>query len=1170
MEVLRTKAVDRNAEIKNIFIDDENVKWILNTNGLQQVLSADYGTNEEVVGLQRVLGAYVGNKVISEWPLKEITEAMGNLKFTDITAGFYEVQKNILWIGTANGGILKFKTDNGIRLDQRIDSGNSKLKSNQINTIFVDAFGRRWFGTNEGLLKNAGGKWELIEKDFEILSVTTYGREVCFLADEWLWISSTGKSFDAIDLPDQVTEREIKDVAFDSQGRIWIASAIISRYDREADTYELYGGPENFTSEFVSCIAVDKEDALWIGTEDKGLYMIDKKSAMSVVAKLEQPLSCGGEKNDAAIKVIVSGGKPPYTYAWSNSLEGPEPKNLGAGEYAVTVTDSKGKAKAAKTVIPSATIVGQVKQEKQERGAGAKDGVAVVAASGGAGSYTYQWDNGETTARAEKLGEGEHSVVVTDKNNCSVTATVMISQQVGELALSFDRVNKIACADDETGTLAIKVEGGKRPYTYSWSNGGTGASIDKIASGSYAVTVQDASGQQSSATYEMEAPPAMEVNVEVDKAASVNATDGKATVKVKNGRGKLTYLWDNQVTTATNEQLGPGNHSVTVTDQAGCITVASTDISENVIEVTLKLEVLQNVNCDGEQNGIIRANVANGKPPFTYNWSHADVATPKVEGLAPGEYSVSVTDATGFKIDGTIEIKKPDPLTINASVDASATANGSDGKASVKAKGGSGGYNYKWSNANTDKSVDNLPAGTHGVTVTDKNGCTLASEVVITEDILPLSVILDQIAEINCFGESTASVRTVVKGGKSPFTFQWSNEAGTNGEARNLSAGTYDLTVTDVEGTTSASKIDIKQPIQLSVTAKVDASATTDNADGKATVKVEGGTGNYTYRWANGETTAQAVKLAPGKQGVTITDEAGCTVKSEVTISENILPLAVNLEVVKENNCYGEAQGALAVKVEGGKKPFVYKWDNASLQDDKVNGLKGGQYKLTVTDATGLTAEASAKLSIPEQLQATVDRTNGVTDERTKDGFASVKIEGGTGDYTIQWDNEEDGKENKKLSMGSHGVTVADANGCQANLTFTIDKKIIPQLNFDKMRTGQTIRLDELYFEADSSRLTAEKVPVLDELADFLDTYPGVVVEIGGHTNNIPAHEFCDRLSTARAQNVSSYLVKQGIEAKRVVYKGYGKRKPLMSNKTAEGRERNQRVEIKILSLGTG
>ena len=90
---------------------------------------------------------------------------------------------------------------------------------------------------------------------------------------------------------------------------------------------------------------------------------------------------------------------------------------------------------------------------------------------------------------------------------------------------------------------------------------------------------------------------------------------------------------------------------------------------------------------------------------------------------------------------------------------------------------------------------------------------------------------------------------------------------------------------------------------------------------------------------------------------------------------------------------------------------------------------------------------------------------------------------------------------------------------------------------------------------------------MLDELYDFMMEHSFVVIEVAGHTNNLPNDEFADQLSTARAKSVADYLFEKGIDPSRVVYKGYGKRLPLVPNTSPEGRATNQRVEIKLLKV---
>lgn len=127
--------------------------------------------------------------------------------------------------------------------------------------------------------------------------------------------------------------------------------------------------------------------------------------------------------------------------------------------------------------------------------------------------------------------------------------------------------------------------------------------------------------------------------------------------------------------------------------------------------------------------------------------------------------------------------------------------------------------------------------------------------------------------------------------------------------------------------------------------------------------------------------------------------------------------------------------------------------------------------------------------------------------------------------------------------------------------------KILTELDPKTIRVGQTIQIENLYFEADSSKIKDESYAVLDEIFDFLVANPEVVVEIGGHTNGNPPHDYCDRLSSDRAKAVADYLASRGITRTRIQYKGYGKRQPIASNATPDGRKRNQRVEIKILSF---
>lgn len=125
----------------------------------------------------------------------------------------------------------------------------------------------------------------------------------------------------------------------------------------------------------------------------------------------------------------------------------------------------------------------------------------------------------------------------------------------------------------------------------------------------------------------------------------------------------------------------------------------------------------------------------------------------------------------------------------------------------------------------------------------------------------------------------------------------------------------------------------------------------------------------------------------------------------------------------------------------------------------------------------------------------------------------------------------------------------------------------ISEISRSELKEGSKIRIDNLYFETDKAIIISSSFGVLDELFTFLAKNPDVSVEIGGHTNGLASDDYADKLSTNRAKAIFDYLIKKGIEKERLTYKGYGKRNQIATNSTLEGRKKNQRVEVKILSI---
>jgi outer membrane protein OmpA-like peptidoglycan-associated protein len=114
---------------------------------------------------------------------------------------------------------------------------------------------------------------------------------------------------------------------------------------------------------------------------------------------------------------------------------------------------------------------------------------------------------------------------------------------------------------------------------------------------------------------------------------------------------------------------------------------------------------------------------------------------------------------------------------------------------------------------------------------------------------------------------------------------------------------------------------------------------------------------------------------------------------------------------------------------------------------------------------------------------------------------------------------------------------------------------------------GLTVPIEDVEFEANSAALLASTTQYLDELEAFLRENPNVIVEIGGHTNGLADKAYADELSSQRARAVVDYLKTNSVSPIQLRYRGYGKRYPVASDSTPQGRKKNQRVEVKIVAI---
>jgi len=317
--------------------------------------------------------------------------------------------------------------------------------------------------------------------------------------------------------------------------------------------------------------------------------------------------------------------------------------------------------------------------------------------------------------------------------------------------------------------------------------------------------------------------------------------------------------------------LSNGTYTVTVTGYCGSATASVTITQPNIL--TVSGNVVNNVTCNGSNNGSARAIVGGGTMPYTYSWTGGGGTKDTASGLSNGIYKVTIVDFNGCSNSTTVTITQPNLLTADALFGANAACGISNGFATSAITGGTGPYTYSWTGGSTNTSISGLSGGTYMVNVTDSHGCGATSSVNITETPAVFAA-ASTIANNACNGGNQGTVLSNVAGGMPPFTYAWSGGGGNNFSAAGLTAGTYTVTVTDANGCTSTAASIVTQPTAIMVI--TDSTVDPGNCTGSAWVIVSGGVTPYTYSWDNGGTTYKVFGECRGTYCCTITDANRC------------------------------------------------------------------------------------------------------------------------------------------------------------------------------------------------------------------------------------------------------------------------------------------------------
>jgi hypothetical protein len=438
----------------------------------------------------------------------------------------------------------------------------------------------------------------------------------------------------------------------------------------------------------------------------------------------------------------------------------------------------------------------------------------------------------------------------------------------------FNDIKNVSCFGGFDGEVMINISGLIPPYQFFWPDKKTESMRKYLKADNYVVNVLDNAGCIYYDSILIDQPELIELTISTTPSVCGDST-GSAELFVSGGTSSYSYYWRNSLSSEKLAfSLPSGHYDVTVIDSNNCVVTDEFNISD-FSGPTFAISVLNHESCFGNRDGMASIDSTSGISPFTYFLSDEIISGNFIDNLRSGIFQVCVSDSFGCKTFDQFEILSPNPIQIDASI--SPTICGQyTGNVSIKVNGGSGLYNYQWSNGVTESNLQNLGAGIFTVVVSDSQGCSNSQSVQV-ESIGGPEILTHVLENVSCFGRYDGSGEVEVLSGVGPFSFIWSYDSVETATISNLPAGDFYIYVTDSNGCSSKSLLSIDEPPELQAAFYYKPPSSDISSDGQAASVVSGGIPPYSYSWErNGQTTPIIDGLMTGEETLLVTDNSGC------------------------------------------------------------------------------------------------------------------------------------------------------------------------------------------------------------------------------------------------------------------------------------------------------
>ena len=668
---------------------------------------------------------------------------------------------------------------------------------------------------------------------------------------------------------------------------------------------------------------------------------------------------CNGA-GTGSITVYASGGNGTLGYSWTpTEPHTPTITGLAAGNYTVTVTDSLGCTATATYTVTQPTAL-HIDSLIMTQVTCVNQGSLDVYVSGGTPGYTYSWSgNAGSTDSVGGLNAGAYTVTITDANGCTITATSTVTTAPNSIVIAFDSIQP-TCFGLSNGSVTALVSGGTPGYTYSWSNGGTTATISNLPTGNYCLTVHDAAGCTKSSCDTLPQPSVLAIIGFTNIQATCN-TLGSMAVIPTGGTLAYSYSWTNgSVTNPNTGLIGGLAQGVTVTDHNGCTVVGHDTLLPAPAPLVIIDSTVTNNLCYAGSAGSVCITVAGGLGGYTYSWSPGTSTTNCDNGLIAGTYHVTVNGTGGCQLTDSFTITQPGPYSATVHA-APMVCPGACDTAAVTITGGSPGFTYSWSNGQTTQVAvicGLTTAGTaEGVTVTDNNHCTVSA----SESISAAAPIADtaEVIPHPCAGGGTVTVvATGGAGGALTYLYTPGGSATNSGNFGNLPSGNYAYTITDTLGCSVSGAFIVPPSAPADVDSIfADSTSCFGFSDGKIVV-IEDSLQNapFTYSINGGAFGNSNVfdSLAVGTYQVIVHNSHGCADTLSATVGQ---PAQMTLTFSPDTIQGFANSDVVLTPIIGNAVNPVYTWsptagltcDNCAVDSAKITAPQW--YYLTVSDS---------------------------------------------------------------------------------------------------------------------------------------------------------------------------------------------------------------------------